>query len=279
MRYLLILSLLAWGCDSDTDDDVDAGDPQPTAEPAPQPSAEPAPQPTAEPAPQPTAEPAPQPSAEPAPQPSAEPAPQPAPEPSAEPAPQPAPEPSAEPAPQPAPEPAPQPDAEPEPPGRVPVNHRPVAEACDDVRPPGSFQGEPLEGAECSQDTDCVDGDNGRCTQGRFVFCSYDHCFADDDCANGMGGGVCGCEGAAFDDGNVCLGGNCRTNADCGPGGYCSPTFGGCGNYTGVEAYFCHTPEDECIDDADCQDQPQGYCAFAPERGLWACSYAHCVGK
>ncbi|MGK0359743.1 MAG: hypothetical protein ACI9U2_002049 [Bradymonadia bacterium] len=272
MRFLLILSLLAWGCDSEDDGaSADAGvDPQPTAEPAPQPTAEPAPQPTAEPAPQPTAEPDPQPTAEPAPQPAPEPAPQPAPEP--------APQPAPEPAPQPAPEPAPQPDAEPEPPIREPARHRVAAEVCDDVRPPG-FEGEPREGAECAQDSDCVDGENGRCTAGRFIFCSYDHCFADDECGNENGGGVCGCEGAALDDGNVCLGGDCRVDADCGRGGFCSPTFGGCGNFAGVVAYHCHTPQDECIDDAECVAMPQGYCAFAPERGLWACSYSQCVGK
>lgn len=274
MRFLLILSLLAWGCDPE-DDAADAGaDPQPTAEPAPQPTAEPAPQPTAEPAPQPAPEPAPQPTGEPAPQPEPQPTGEPAPQPEPQPAPQPAPEP----APQPAPEPAPQPEGEPEPPVREPLRHRVAAEACDNMRPPG-FEGEPIEGAECAQDSDCVDGENGRCTAGRFIYCSYDRCFADADCANGMGGGVCGCEGAAFDDSNVCLGGNCQVDADCGPQGFCSPTFGGCGNYSGVEAYYCHTPDDECIDDADCMDMPEGYCAFAPERGLWACSYSHCVGK
>lgn len=204
------------------------------------------PQPTAEPAPQPTAEPAPQPTVEPAPQPTVEPAPQPTPE--------------------------------PEPQGRIPLKHRPVAEACDQSRAPGVT---PDEGGQysCWEDSDCQEGHNGRCIGNGHDgwYCTYDRCFADDGCDEG----VCQCGGGFRSDHNVCLGGNCRINADCGPGGYCSPSFGDCGDYFGVEAYYCHTAEDECIDDEDCGDGDGwgSYCAFNPGRGLWSCSDSQCAGK
>lgn len=191
--------------------------------------------------------------------------------------PEPAPQPSAEPAPQPSAEPAPQPAAEPEPMGRVPRKHRPAAIECDRVRSSGNAPDGDLY--ECQVDGDCNDGDNGRCIGNGHDgwYCTYDRCFGDDDC----NGGVCECEGGFRSDHNVCLGGNCRINADCGPGGYCSPSFGQCGDYSGVEAYYCHTADDECIDDEDCGGgDPWGsYCAFDPGRGFWTCSDSHCAGK
>lgn len=79
----------------------------------------------------------------------------------------------------------------------------------------------------------------------------------------------------------TCLAGNCRTDSDCANGGYCSPTLGQCGNYTGVIGYYCHTPSDECTDDSDCTGNPTsgpGYCMYSPEVAHWLCSYSHCVG-
>ena len=92
--------------------------------------------------------------------------------------------------------------------------------------------------------------------------------------------GVCACGGGFWSDNNVCLNdGNCRTDADCGEGGACSPTLGDCGDYAGVVAYYCHTPTDECVDDADCTGTAgRGYCAYNPAAGHWMCSDAQCVG-
>ena len=194
------------------------------------------------------------------------------------------PEPAPEPDPQPQPEPAPQPDPQPLPdpnPGpavpqiREPEFHRPFPEDCDDVRPPTQTMAEP--GAECQTDADCVEGRNGRCVYGRFVTCSYDECLTDAECAIEGGAGVCACEGSWLGDANACYGGNCRTNLDCDTG-YCSPSFGDCGDYSGFENYYCHTFEDECIDDADCGGGG-AYCAFMPQRGVWACSNSQCDGK
>ncbi|MGK0360759.1 MAG: hypothetical protein ACI9U2_003073, partial [Bradymonadia bacterium] len=188
------------------------------------------------------------------------------PEPSAEPEPSAQPEPSPpEPSP---PEPSPpepdvMPEPEPEPPIRVPAKHRPAPIDCDDARGPGATPEEGGAPVDCLTDDDCPDGDNGRCTGNGHDgwYCTYDRCFADADCD-----GVCQCGGGFRSDHNVCLGGDCRVDADCGAAGFCSPSFGDCGAYTGVNAYYCHTSDDTCIDDADCEGEPQfgfdPYCAF-----------------
>lgn len=159
---------------------------------------------------------------------------------------------------------------------RKPKNHRPEAVECDQVRPPGGFSSG-YEGAACAKDEDCTEGINGRCVDRRGPSCTYDECFTDTDCSTG---GPCGCELGFWSDANACLGGNCQVDADCGEGGYCSPSFGSCGHYAGVVAYWCRTPQDTCVEDADCGDPERGagYCAFFPEVGYWACQYVSCVG-
>lgn len=99
----------------------------------------------------------------------------------------------------------------------------------------------------------------------------YGSAVSDDECA----AAPCGCGGDWV---NACLEGDCKIDADCGEGGYCSPSFGYCGNYHGVIAYYCHTAEDECINDSECVEMNQGYCAYVAEVGHWACSYSHCAG-
>lgn len=158
--------------------------------------------------------------------------------------------------------------------GRVPENHRPTATPCDDVRPAG---GAPDDDGECTTDADCDAGRNGRCRVrgGRIGgwACTYDACLTDAECA---GNGVCECEGAVSSDANVCLSNvGCRVDADCGAGGFCSPSQGSCGNYSGIITYQCHTPQDECIDDADCE---QGNCRFDDTAGHWKCSDSQCAG-
>ncbi len=161
---------------------------------------------------------------------------------------------------------------------REPLRHRPVAEACDRERPAGNGVGNDRDSVECNADEDCADGENGRCIQHRDVQCTYDSCFDDSAC----GGFACECEGGWGSDHNICLNqGNCLVNADCGEGGYCSPSLGDCGDYGGTVGYFCHTPEDECIDDADCggaSGESDNYCKFNPAVGHWTCDNAQCVG-
>ncbi len=160
----------------------------------------------------------------------------------------------------------------------VPERHRPTADVCDMTRPPGS----PSPGLEgCTSDAECTDGANGRCSASRFGNeCSYDECFSDGEC----GGGLCLCRGARGGVGsygnNLCVGGNCRVDSDCGSGGFCAPSLGDCGDYGGIVGYYCRTCEDECLNDSDCVDpmQGNGYCAYNPVSARWACSYSFCAG-
>jgi hypothetical protein len=104
-----------------------------------------------------------------------------------------------------------------------------------------------------------------------------------------MAGGPCECRPAAQTSGqgiiapvtpatNVCKAGNCRVDANCGPGGYCSPSLGTCGNYGGVVGYYCHTAKDKCVDDSDCAAQGGGDCRYDAMTGAWACATSQCVG-
>jgi hypothetical protein len=197
-------------------------------------------------------------------------------------------------------------------PPRVPRRHRATAIECDRTRvagrlPPSSY-GEPSiacardedcpvvldctdclvacvdlgEGSrcvsgygECLFDSDCTVGENARCsTGGEMAYCSADKCFDDAACNFG---GPCACEGAELGTGNTCLSGNCKTDADCGPDGYCSPSSICPGGR--VTGYYCHTPQDSCIDDSDCVNglQPAGFCAHDSALGHWACSDAGCL--
>lgn len=155
--------------------------------------------------------------------------------------------------------------------------HRAEATECDHSRPPGTT---PTAGppAGCTTDAECTEGINGRCTgNGHDGWnCSYDACFLDSECA---GGGVCSCDGESRSGSNVCATGNCQTDSDCSVG-YCSPTLGSCGHYTGPVGWYCHTCEDTCLNDSDCVSASgaSGYCAFDPLLAHWACSTNECVG-
>lgn len=79
----------------------------------------------------------------------------------------------------------------------------------------------------------------------------------------------------------------CHVDADCKSvaglgGGYCSPTLGSCGHYSKAVGYYCHTAEDECIDDEDCKIDGQlgarPYCKFEQSIGHWKCSNQECAG-
>ncbi len=157
------------------------------------------------------------------------------------------------------------------------TEHRTEVAACDHVRGPGSPPEPGTFPGDCTSDAECTDGENGRCTSwGRGgAGCTYDQCFVDGDCGPGAT-----CECGAGSGANVCKPSNCRTDDDCATG-FCSPTFGSCGAYSGNVAYYCHTCEDECVNDADCGGDGSwgaAYCAFEPTVGRWICSDSHCAG-
>jgi hypothetical protein len=130
-------------------------------------------------------------------------------------------------------------------------------------------------------DSQCTSGTNGRCTAfvsgfGTNYLCTYDACFVDSDCP---GLAVCEC-GQAMGSGraaNACLSSNCRVDADCGPGGYCSPSYSSCGARGGFTGYYCHTPADDCTNDSDCT-QLGYWCGWQPYDAKWTCSIGACGG-
>jgi hypothetical protein len=166
--------------------------------------------------------------------------------------------------------------------GRVPTNHRPNNALCLAIAAPGtcgcSAGSENCSPPEfmCSADSQCAGSDagaDGRCYSTGAVagcVCTYDSCFADTDCPCGQ---TCACHDSAYSwGGNTCVPGNCRVDADCGAGGFCSPApavpcnSGFCeGN---PPPYYCHTPDDQCVDDTDCQT---GGCVYSPTAGYWLC--------
>jgi hypothetical protein len=191
---------------------------------------------------------------------------------------------------------------------RIPLLHRPAGSTCPserapgalDCRCPGSDGGCSCVQGNCSQDSDCTAGVNGRCLLANapflYVGCTYDTCFSDSDCSPQE---PCACRASASSTiENYCLvGSNCRVDTDCGPGGYCSPSqvSGGCdclstalcgpdvhcwagdtpvpcvcGDSCG-HGYFCHTPQDTCLDDSDCTNW--GTCNYDWLNTTWSCSY------
>lgn len=103
--------------------------------------------------------------------------------------------------------------------------------------------------------------------------CTYATCAGDSSCPTGQ---TCACAGSPYTGGsdNTCVQGNCRVDADCeGGSGYCSPALNAnsCGSILG---YYCHTPNDQCVNDTDCQDTTMGpqVCTYAPTDGRWECA-------
>ena len=173
--------------------------------------------------------------------------------------------------------------------GRVPQKHRAAATMCPTDRSAGSCPN-PMStdgGYFCGADSECTAGRNGRCFQAPRVLgctCTYDTCTTDADCA--QMGGPCECRtdvqgivAPVNPQTNVCMAGNCRVDADCGAGSYCSPSLGSCGNYGGIVGYYCHTAKDKCVDDADCAAQGGGDCRFdTTTTKAWACATSQCAG-
>jgi len=154
----------------------------------------------------------------------------------------------------------------------MPRVHRAAPVGCPTER--GAGTATPIAGEECSMDSDCTAGTNGRClvsTGGaRRNSCSYDQCSMDSACM----GQVCDCRPSATSSApNRCLGGDCVVDADCGAGGYCSPSVGfDSVNYPYV-GYYCHTAADTCLDDEDCAAMgATARCAYDPTTSRWACS-------
>jgi hypothetical protein len=166
--------------------------------------------------------------------------------------------------------------------GRVPVQHRPTGGACPQQRGPGMLTSQCMYDAgppqPCLSDSDCTQGNNGRCMHPEYTpaicttGCSYDACFSDSDCPTMQ---PCDCRPSATSNtANACVGGSqCRIDSDCGPGGYCSPSQGYGPFQCGI-AYFCHTQADTCVNDTDCDS---GRCQFDGTAKHWQCGGPTCA--
>jgi hypothetical protein len=169
----------------------------------------------------------------------------------------------------------------------VPANHRPTEITCPEQRGAGDASGHSQEiGDPCGQDSDCTAGMNGRCLWFHISYCSYDTCFSDSDCPNNL---VCECrQSASSSVANVCMAdGDCRVDSDCGPGGFCSPSLAGsdcvclqctssaCSDTTSCgHGYFCHTQQDTCVNDSDCNGAT---CVYDMSSKRWGCSSLSCA--
>jgi hypothetical protein len=157
---------------------------------------------------------------------------------------------------------------------RAPQNHRASNSQCLDVAPPGAAACPALASAaasDCQTDSQCTSGANGRCEGNgggpAGCHCAYDTCTEDDVCK----GGPCACHGSTYlSGGNVCAPGNCQTDADCGATGFCSPSLSPNSCYS-LAGYYCHTPSDQCTDDADCQNSSGTQCMYDVAARRWQC--------
>ncbi len=155
-----------------------------------------------------------------------------------------------------------------------PPYHRAVASECSSDRPPGRNDG-PDAGSsphnDCTNDSDCTSGRNGRCvlsTTGMIPswLCDYDECVSDRDCGPDQ---ICVCGGAGLPTRlpHACVQSTCRVDADCGPGGFCSPQAG-C--FVRQRTYHCHSPSDVCTISADCGARSS--CSADSTGSTWMCT-------
>lgn len=177
---------------------------------------------------------------------------------------------------------------------RVPQQHRAEGATCPDERVPGSvsvdYCSTDQRAIQCTSDAECTEGVNGRCSAVRpcMTTCSYDECLTDSDCADNQ---ACACRPPSRTSANLCAAGNCRVDADCANGGFCSPSrldfcwcpsealceppSAGkeCGDSCG-HGYFCHTPQDSCLDDSDCSGSDD--CGYDILQKRWRCAWPSC---
>jgi hypothetical protein len=178
----------------------------------------------------------------------------------------------------------------------APLFHRAAPACCPALRgpaPPANVASGTPYGPDCSSDAVCTEGANGRCFPDEGLVmesgCSYDKCFTDSQCPSLS---ACHCRDSAADSTpNVCLPvGTCTVDADCGLGGYCSPSpsppagiVPGCG-YPNF-AYYCHTKKDTCTNASDCPiPEPSQIgielfpvCVYDPALQHWGCDQSACL--
>ncbi|MEZ4266872.1 MAG: hypothetical protein R3F39_10875 [Myxococcota bacterium] len=155
---------------------------------------------------------------------------------------------------------------------------RPAAPACVPSRNPGNSPGFCETAADCGAGEVCLDTYGIAPTSFGETLCGChpvsclddSGCDADEACACGKVGGTGPCGGFfPAQCSHKCLPAECRSSADCDPGGICSPSKDQCDR--GVERYACHYPDrDECLSDAECFGS-SGACRYDATSASWAC--------
>jgi hypothetical protein len=154
----------------------------------------------------------------------------------------------------------------------VPAEHRSSSVTCAATKPI-------LDGSvpACAIDADCQTDGGSLLNSCRRGLCSIDACLTDDDCPMES---ACGCAPVAGQWSvyspywpNVCMPGNCRVDADCGVGGFWSPSYAKCSR---LQGYYCHSPADTCVDSTDCNGGDS--CAYEAAVGHFTCGVAVCNG-
>lgn len=140
----------------------------------------------------------------------------------------------------------------------------------------------PLGGEACDDPNKCAEPcdafGEGVCNTKYVDFCGCQYpCLSDADCPTDA---ACLCNGARPAEGGgyyhyvtstQCVQAGCHTDADCAPF-LCALSPGICG-YGTVDGLFCHTADDECVGDQDCQDQKLGnLCVFTADEQRWMCT-------
>jgi hypothetical protein len=157
-------------------------------------------------------------------------------------------------------------------PAKIPAFHRPIAMAC----PPQDLSQAKCDAGvgDCTMNSDCHVGLNPRCVLFKarnICTCAWDTCAMDSDCRDA---GPCACN--SIEIGDLCVDGNCYVDADCGTGGFCSPSFDLCRGQ--IDHYYCHTPKDDCTDDADCAGaRGGGSCTYNTTDSRWECLRTGCL--
>lgn len=109
-------------------------------------------------------------------------------------------------------------------------------------------------------DYDCV---SGWCDPVTDACLLVSECVVDGDCA---AGDVCLCSSMPGWGFNKCVPGNCRSSDACGDFA-CAVSADICGV---PEAVACHTEDDKCQQNSDCDSG--FYCAFSDQRARWECA-------
>jgi len=154
------------------------------------------------------------------------------------------------------------------------------ADPADEPRDASCVPGQQDDGRFCATHADCgapdtLCLDSHTFGAGSACTCTPSSCLTNDDCPTGM---LCQCGEVDASRrcggwtgrpcGHHCVIADCRSDADCAPGGRCAASYGVCGWQ--VERYACRYPDrDGCWTDDECG--AHATCRYFAEAATWCC--------